>query len=323
MDELNQPCAQYIRHRALRLSLTALVLLLASSLVSGCTRLFFFPMQQHVALPSNYGVDYQDVYLRAADGTRLHAWLLEPEGQPVGTIYFLHGNAENISTHFLATVWLIKQGYEVFALDYRGYGLSQGRPDLPEVFDDIEAGANWLISRAKLAHSAERRKSASSAGMIAVSSDGAKPRPLYFYGQSLGASLAITFAQRSSIVTQHFNGIVAEAAFARYDSIAKHIASKHWLTWSAQYPAKWLIRRQYDPLDAISQLALPKLIIHSQDDQIIPYRFGKALFDAAATPKEWISASGAHIRAAADESVRRSILDFMQRFADPETLPTR
>ena len=114
-------------------------------MLSGCTRLFFFPMQQHVGVPSELGYAYQDVFFsNAEDGIRLHAWLIDPKPARRGVVYFLHGNAENISTHFRATVWLLESGYQVFALDYRGYGLSQGKPDVPEVFSDIEAGARWL-----------------------------------------------------------------------------------------------------------------------------------------------------------------------------------
>ncbi len=280
----------------LNTSMKYIGLLVTSLCLSGCTSLFFFPMKQHVTTPAQLGYDYQDVYLRAADNTRLHAWLIHPKKPTLGTVYFLHGNAENISTHFRATLWLLNHGYEVFALDYRGYGLSEGKPDVPAVFSDIDAGAQWLYSHIRT-----------------------EPRPLYLYGQSLGASLAITFASNYKPFKQRFNGLITEAAFARFDTIAKHVASQHWLTWGAQYPAKWLIGREHDPLDAIAQLDnLPKLMIHSVDDQIIPYRFGTQLFDAAPEPKQRVVARGAHIRAAADAQVRSSMLAFMQQFAHPE-----
>lgn len=254
-------------------------------------------------VPSELGYDYQDVFLHAADGTRLHAWLISPNGPPnsppQGTVYFLHGNAENVSTHFRATTWLLDKGYEVFALDYRGYGLSSGKPDVPEVFDDIAAGARWIRER---------------------SLDTLGHQPLYLYGQSLGASLAITYAARNPDFNQQFNGLITEAAFARFDTIARHVAAQHWLTWSAQYPAQWLIGRDYDPVDAIAQLnGTPKLLIHSREDEIIPYPFGEALLAAAAEPHEWLSASGHHIRAAADPAIRSAMIDFMQRYAHPES----
>ncbi|NND90660.1 MAG: alpha/beta hydrolase [Granulosicoccus sp.] len=280
----------------------AVLLVLLLLLSSGCTSLFFFPMQPHVTVPSTLGYEYRDVFVRSADGTRLHGWLIRPVGPPVGTLYFLHGNAENVSTHFRSTLWLVDRGYEIFALDYRGYGLSQGKPDLPEVFDDIEAGAHWISHYLSFA--------------------GAQRRPLYLYGQSLGASLAITFAHRHALFSEQFDGLVTEAAFARFGTIARHVASRHWLTWSAQYPAQWLIGRRYDPIDAIPGLdGIPKLMIHSYDDEVIPYRFGRVLFDAAQDPRQWIATTGPHIRAAADPQVRQGMISFLKRYAHQENVP--
>ncbi|ASJ72577.1 alpha/beta hydrolase [Granulosicoccus antarcticus] len=283
---------------------TKLLPVLLLLLLSGCTRLFFYPMQQHIMVPATLGYNYQDIFLRASDETRLHAWLIEPIGPPRGTIYFLHGNAENISTHFRATLWLVDKGYEVFALDYRGYGLSQGTPDVPEVFDDIAAGARWITQH--------------------VSAAGQAHRPLFLYGQSLGASLAITFAQREATFNEQFNGLITEAAFARYDTIAQDIAARNWFTWGAQYPVRWLIGRHYDPLDAIAQLpGTPKLLIHSSEDTIIPYRFGQALFKAASEPRQMLTTTGPHINAAADPAVRSAMLAFMRRYARPEISPVQ
>lgn len=282
----------------------AQVLLLATLTLSlsGCTRLFFYPMPDHVMVPSDLGYDYEDVFLVAADGTRLHGWLLSPGNQPaLGSVYFLHGNAENISTHFRATTWLVDAGYEVFALDYRGYGWSDGKPDVPQVFDDIASGARWLEQRNR---------------------ESGQALPLYLYGQSLGASLAITYASREARFNQIFSALLSEAAFSRFDTIARDVASRHWLTWSAQYPVQWLITRRHDPLDAIARLDhTPKLLIHSQQDEIIPYRFGQKLLAAAAEPRQWLEATGHHIRAAADPTVRSAMLEFMQRSANPAIEP--
>lgn len=278
----------------------ALILTLVSTLVS-CTRVFFFPMQQHVTVPSSLGYEYQDIFLQSADGTRLHAWLVKPTGPPLGTILFLHGNAENISTHFRATLWLIEKGYRVLALDYRGYGLSAGKPDVPEVYDDIAAAAQWLTDRFR-------------------TDDSTSNHPMFLLGQSLGASLAIKYAELDPVFNERFDALIVEAAFARFGTIAKHVASKHWLTWSAQYPAKWLITKEYDPLDAVSKLdQTPLLLIHSKQDQIIPYRFGESLYKAANNPKQFVTTKGPHIRAFAQADVRATVLAFLQEYAP--TLP--
>ncbi len=254
-------------------------------------------MQQHVTVPSELGYDYQDVFLRSADDTRLHAWVIHPEGPPIGTILFLHGNAENVSTHFRATLWLIDKGYRIVALDYRGYGLSEGKPDVPEVYTDITAAAQWVNERFR-------------------NETSSLTHPVYLVGQSLGASLAIKYAELDGNFNDRFDALIVEGAFARFGSIAKHVASNHWLTWSAQYPAQWLIGQSYDPLDAISKLEnTPLLLIHSEQDQIIPYRFGESLYNAANEPKRFVKTQGPHIRAFAQADVREAVLSFLQDHA--------
>ncbi len=279
-------------------------LIACCAMLSGCTSLFFFPMAQHVSTPASLGYSYDDIFMESADGTRLHGWLIEPKPPVQGTVYFLHGNAENISTHYRSTVWLLESGYQVFALDYRGYGLSEGKPDVPEVFTDIKAGSDWLTQH--------------------LATNAAEDQPVFMFGQSLGATLAIKYAALDDEFSERFDGLITEAAFPRFDTIAKHAASSHWLSWSAQYPVKWLIGRDYDPIDAIGELdGVPKLMIHSEDDEIIPFQFGQALFEAAPGPKIGISAKGPHIRAAADPALRQAVLNFMQNPLNPEILPAQ
>ena len=92
-------------------------------------------------------IPYKDIRFESADGVPLHGWLLCPRKEsPRGTILFLHGNAENISTHVQSVLWIVDAGYEVFAFDYRGYGWSGGKPDIPGVHRDARAAAAKLLS---------------------------------------------------------------------------------------------------------------------------------------------------------------------------------
>ena len=105
--------------------------LLALMCLSGCTAttaLLFYPQDHHVRTPHDLALDYQDVWLTAADGTRLHAWWLPAVGgnSKTPTVLHLHGNAENISTHIQSVAWLPLEGVNVLMLDYRGFGLSVG-----------------------------------------------------------------------------------------------------------------------------------------------------------------------------------------------------
>ena len=120
--------------------------LLLSLLLAGCSKLFFYPMSPWVQNPENQGLQYEDIVLIHPRGMRIHGWWLPAadDAPARGTVYFLHGNAQNISTHLANVQWLPARGYNVFLLDYRGYGLSEGKPKLPDVFDDVQLGLDWL-----------------------------------------------------------------------------------------------------------------------------------------------------------------------------------
>lgn len=110
------------------------VLIAVACCFSACTSLYFYPLKTMYSTPAMGGIDYETAIFSSRDGTTLSAWLLKTKQPRKGVIYFLHGNAENISTHIASVYWLPEQGYDVFLLDYRGFGLSEGEPELPEVF---------------------------------------------------------------------------------------------------------------------------------------------------------------------------------------------
>jgi len=268
----------------------ALLITSLAFILQACTQLFFFPMKQHTTNPGQYNFEYQSVWLTSHDSTQLHAWYIPSKSiKAKGDILFLHGNAENISMHFQSMLWLINKGYNVLALDYRGYGLSQGRPTLPQVFDDIDVALEWL------------RKDAEKNNI-----------PHFIFSQSLGASLAIKYLELNPSSREKLSGLIAEAGFTRYGNIARHVASKFWLTWTFQYPIQWVITAQYDPVDAIQHLSpLPILLIHSREDQVIPYSHAQSLYDNAQAPRQLHETVGSHIHGVADASTREAILQFL------------
>ena len=123
--------------------------LLAVVLISGCTSLttLYFSAIGVVATPAESGLDYQDLYLRAADETELHAWWIPAQGEAPASdtvVLYLHGNAENISSHARTVYWLTQKGVGVLALDYRGFGASTGQALFPDVLQDVDAALRWL-----------------------------------------------------------------------------------------------------------------------------------------------------------------------------------
>ncbi len=257
--------------------------------LSACSRLIFHPLKEHVRTPDTIGLNYEDVYLETRDDVRLHGWLLPSRTQMKGSVYFLHGNAENISTHIQSVFWLPAFGYQVFLIDYRGYGLSEGKPGFPDVLTDVEAGFDWLLSR----------------------SEG---KPVYLLGQSLGASLAVYFAGNSLKARQNLTGVVSDAAFTGYFQISRDVADKVWITWPLQYPIAWTMDYPYNAVEAIRQIApIPILISHGRNDQIVPFKHGEQLYQAAGQPKYFLVTEGRHIETFSSTQNRRTLLDFFNR----------
>jgi hypothetical protein len=248
----------------------------------GCSNVFFFPYHAHVQTPGQLGLKYEDVYFNAGDGTRLHGWFLPAPGRALGTILFLHGNAENVSTHIMSVRWLPEQGFNVFLLDYRGYGVSAGKPTLAGVQDDVESALKMLIARPGV-----------DAGRIVV------------FGQSLGGAIAVHRVAHTAY-RENIRALVVESAFSGYRRITREKLGDFWLTWPLQYPLSWTVSDAYNPSAAVADISpIPLLIIHGDRDPIVPVHHGQQLFELAREPKQlWIVPGGGHIQAFQRQSYR-------------------
>lgn len=269
--------------------LKLIALMLSALTLSGCSSLLFYPYKQHVRTPDALGLIYQDVTVITQDNVNIHGWFLPAQGSLKGSIYFLHGNAENISTHIESIKWLPAEGYQVYLIDYRGFGKSEGTPSMPEVFLDIEAGFDWFIQQ---------------------SSD----KPIFLLGQSIGASMGIYFAATSPAAQQHLAGVISDSAFTDYYEIVRHAAASTWITWPLQHLAAWLMNYPYNPLDVIDQITpIPLLISHGNNDSIIPVQHGALLFARAKQPKKMLQTEGDHIQTFNDPKNRQFVLNFLNR----------
>lgn len=267
-------------------SLIAIPLLLS---LSGCTQVFFQPHQQLVNTPTQFGITFQNEYLTAADGTQLNAWWLPAVGAPRGTILFLHGNAENISTHFRSVAWLPAAGYNLLALDYRGYGASAGVPTLAGVQQDIDAAMRYLLVQ----HHAQQ---------------------VVIMGQSLGGALAI-FYSAHSVYREQIRAVISDSAFSDYRVVARQGLAKFWLTWPLQWLPWLVIDNDYAPLAAVADISpIPLLIIHGTRDSVVSSTHAQGLFNQAREPKQlWLEPDAEHIQALSSSVVRQQLVDFLQR----------
>jgi len=191
-----------------RLRVLFLAILALALSASGCRSLFFHPTRDHVPVPGLEDIARQDIRFASEDGVPLHGWLLSPRDRVSrGTILFLHGNAENISTHVQSVLWLVREGYTVFAFDYRGYGWSGGEaPDIPGVHRDAHAALSEILSL-----------------------PGISPDRLVVFGQSLGAAVAVyTVATASS--ARRPRALILDSPFAGYRRIVRNKLSSPIIT---------------------------------------------------------------------------------------------
>jgi fermentation-respiration switch protein FrsA (DUF1100 family) len=275
--------------------------------LAACSNLIFQPSRLTYSEPAELGIETEDLYLHTGAGVVLHGWRLPAAGKTRGSVVFLHGNAENISSHIGGIHWLPQYGYEVFLFDYRGYGRSTGSAELDGVMQD----ALRIIAYA--------RNHASSAD-----------HSVTVMGHSMGGSIAVhALAQlpdKSAI-----NGLITISAFSDYRLITRDALASHWLTRPLRWPLSFAVSNRYRPVDAIGKLSpIPVFIMHSDADEIVPAYHAQQLFDSAGSPRFREQLEGAHNQVLMLKGNRDRLLDILgmlNRRADPadtgdESLPT-
>ena len=277
--------------------LIAIIVLLSVAGCTSLTSLFFYPQTVWIQTPEAYGLEYQDVFLEADDNTELHAWFMpgQPDADTVTgaqalqaqewVVLYLHGNAENISSHYRNMIWMVKSGFSVLALDYRGFGASQGRAIMPDVLMDVEAAAHWLQHRYP-------------------------DKKTLVLGQSIGAVLAINFVAAAE-AQYGIDALVVDAPFRGFRDIARNAIKLPVLSWIL-WPVAGLIPATWDPEDKAQALNLPVLVMHSQDDAIIPYQHGRRVFTQLPENNRcWLESEGRHIASFTFREMRQAVLEFV------------
>jgi fermentation-respiration switch protein FrsA (DUF1100 family) len=269
-----------------------MVLLAALGAMAGCSSLLFYPEPGQPFTPRQAHLAYQDLTLVAKDGTRLHAWWLpaKPGVAVKGTLLHLHGNGGNMAKHLGGSWWLPEQGYQVLMLDYRGYGLSAGKPGLPAVYDDIEAALDWLDQ-----------------------APAAQGTPRILLGQSLGGAMAIHYLGEHPQRLQGFRALVFDGVPASYRAIGRTALNSSWLTWTLQVPLAWLVPDDDSAIRTVAQLqGVPQLYFQSIDDDVVPLANGIELYQHAPPPRVLQLTRGGHVQTFSDPTWRTVMLKFLE-----------
>lgn len=267
-----------------------LAALAAGFVLAACTGVFFQPHRLQVATPDKLGLAYQQVIFKTRDGLELLGWFLPAKGPALGTVLQLHGNAENISTHFASLAWMPARGFNVFIFDYRGYGASEGSATLAGAQIDIDAALDALLAR----------------------NDIDKDR-IVMYGQSLGGALAAYYVAHSPR-RDRLRALILESTFSDYVDIAREKFADHWITWPFQWLPYLTVDDSFSPLPSMAKISpLPLLVLHGDQDRIVPVHHGKRLYDAALEPKQmWIVPGAGHIQTTGDPAVRERLVAYLR-----------
>lgn len=217
----------------------------------------YYPTKEIELTPAGVGLKYEDVFFETDDGFRLNGWYI-PSENARGSLLFCHGNAGNIS-HRVEIIQIFNRlNLNVFIFDYRGYGKSQGSPSEEGLYRDAQAAYNYLLNREDI----DKEK-------------------IVIYGKSIGANVAIDLASRVTAVS-----LISDGGFTSAYDMGKKLFP--------YLPIKWIITVKYDAQNLIKNIAIPKLLIHSRDDEIVPFKLGEKLFEAAPEPKEFYEMQGTH-----------------------------
>ena len=198
----------------------------------------------------------EDVFFESADGTRLHGQYYEHPNSR-GQLLYCHGNGIMVSQLSDYAAWLRDHyGYSVIVYDYRGYGVSEGKPHQQGVFEDTEAAHDWLIKRSRCA-----------------------PDDVVILGRSIGGGLAVHVAAERGA-----RGLVLQNTFA---SLVETAAQQYpWL------PVRTVMKTRMVSIDRIGEYQGPLLQSHGTADRVIRYEDGRKLHDTANEPKQFFTIEG-------------------------------
>ncbi len=221
------------------------------------------------------GLEYEDAWFSASDGTRLHGWYV-PCQNPEAVVLFAHGNAGNVSNlgqplrefrdrHRLA----------VMVFDYRGYGRSEGTPSENGLLQDARAAREWLANRS-----------------------GINQRHIVLMGRSLGGAIMVDLAAKDGA-----RALILESTFTSVPDVARHHL--------CNLPVHWIMASRFDSLSKIDGYHGPLLMSHGDSDEFVPYTHGVRMFQAANEPKRFVTIHGGNHNSPQSDEYHQALADFI------------
>ncbi|MCO6488626.1 MAG: alpha/beta hydrolase [Phaeodactylibacter sp.] len=200
---------------------------------------------------------WEECWLEGEDGVRLNALLFRiPAGKKrKGVVLYLHGNQGNLQRWAKHQGAFTRLGYDFFAIDYRGYGKSSGRPSEQGLYADGEAAYRWLLG-----HYPERE--------------------IVLYGRSLGSGIASWLAAR-----RRPRLVILETPFDNMPNVVRALS---------RLPMPDAVFRLSFPNDRhLKELNCPAVIFAGTRDRIVEYRLSQRLRPLLERPEDFITIDGA------------------------------
>lgn len=210
-----------------------------------------------IETPGDRGLGYESVEIATSDGETLHGWFV-PVPAAAGAVLFFHGNAGNISHRMDYLLMFHRLGYSTLIFDYRGYGQSSGSPSESGTYLDAQAAWRYLTE-----------------------AKGVPPARIVLFGESLGGAVAAWLA-----MNEKPGALVLASVFTSVPDMAEKIYPF--------LPVRLLSRFDYNTIEYLRTVTCPVFVAHSLQDDIVPFAHGRALYQAAPEPKQFLELQGGH-----------------------------
>ena len=223
-------------------------IILACLLLTSCTSLIYQPDKLMYAHPEQFKIKFEAFTIPSKDGTILSAWrLFSKTPNPKNILLYFHGNAQNLTSHFVNAAWMTEFGYDVIIFDYRGYGLSEGVPNPKSVAEDGLAFLDYTFNEYKKGNF----------------------QKFILYGQSLGGAIALKsledFTHRDELTL-----LILDSTFLSPREVAREKTNR---------VLQYLITNDYTAHPKLAHVTMPVLSIHSTADFVIAYKLGQDLYN--------------------------------------------
>lgn len=231
-------------------------------ILNSCNGSFYHPDDIVHSRPSVIGLNFEDIYYQSESGNTIHGRFFKTTmDSSQGLIVHFHGNAENLTSHYLNFSWLIPLGYDYFIWDYSGYGESNGEPSRKALYQDakktIEVVSTQLLS---------------------------PNQNLIYIGQSLGGAVLIP-ALADSPHKDLTSLVIIDSSFPDYQDVAFDLMKRSWLTFLISPLSHILLSDEYSPIDYIDQIKNTKFLVsHCKDDNVVPFESGEELYQKIPSP---------------------------------------